>query len=269
LEVAPVSDQNAAQLIAGIVLIVLTGALARIGREDTVVQQDVEYALPDGSVRRLTRGSAVPKGEENLLAVAQKEQQRRSWLAAILIGKDNRTSTSKTVAFAWSLAVAFGLLSLLIAFWLGDDEPWDAQVEAGLQEEYLLLLGGPYAAAILAKYATAGQQDTKTDDRVGNASASQLVNDDRGNTDLGDFQYVLFNVIALAFFLGAFIGDLSEGFPELPAILTGLVLTSAGGYAAKKLVSQAVPTLVSVLPRRPRLIRRFKCSAQTSGYRVG
>ena len=242
------SDQNAAQLIAGVVLIALTLGLARIGRKDTVVQQDVQYSLPDKSVRGLTRGTAVPKGEEKLIPTAQKKQQRRSWLAAILVGKDHRTSTSKTVAFAWSLAVAFGLLSLLIALWLGDDDPWDAQVESGLQEEYLLLLGGPYAAGIIAKYAAVGQQDTKTDDQVGNASVSQLVNDDRGNTDLGDFQYVLFNVIALAFFLGAFIGELSKGFPELPAILTGLVLTSAGGYAAKKLVSQAAPVLLSVLP---------------------
>jgi hypothetical protein len=139
-------------------------------------------------------------------------------------------------------------LSLLVAVWLGDHEPWDAQVDRGLQEEYLLLLGGPFAAAILAKYTAVNQAETKTDAPVGQANLSQLVNDDQGDTDLGDFQYVLFNAIALAFFLGDFIGDLTEGFPVLPAILTGLVLTSTGGYAAKKLIAQAAPTLTSVLP---------------------
>jgi hypothetical protein len=42
----------------------------------------------------------------------------------------------------------------VVAIWLGDHEPWDRQVDRGLQEEYLLLLGGPFAAAVLAKYAT-------------------------------------------------------------------------------------------------------------------
>ena len=80
------------------------------------------------------------------------------------------------------------------------------------------------------------------------SSPGQLINDDNGDTDLGDFQYVLFNLIGLAFFLGDFIGDLGAGFPPLPAVLTGLILTSAGGYSAKKLVAQTAPTLSSVVP---------------------
>jgi hypothetical protein len=140
------------------------------------------------------------------------------------------------------------LLSLLIAAWLGDHGPWDAQVSQGLQEEYLLLLGGPYAAAILAKYAAVNQSETKPDAPVGAANAAQLINNDRGDTDLGDFQYVLFNLIALAFFFGDFLGGLEAGFPVLPAILNGLVLTSTGGYAAKKLIAQTSPALTSVLP---------------------
>jgi hypothetical protein len=242
------SDSDAAQLIAGLALTLLTAGLAITGRSDTVAQSDVEYTLPDGTVRKVTRGTVIPKHEVPHLGQTAVREQRRSALGAILAGKDNRTSTSKTIVFGWSLAVAFGLLSLLVAVWLGDHGPWDAQVERGLQEEYLLLLGGPFAAAILAKYVAVKQSETKTDAAVGQADASQLINDDQGDTDLGDFQYVLFNVIALAFFLGDFIGDLADGFPVLPAILTGLVLTSTGGYAAKKLIAQAAPTLTSVLP---------------------
>jgi hypothetical protein len=242
------SDSDAAQLIAALALTVLTAVLAVAARKDLVVQSDAEYTLPDGTVRKVTRGTVIPRTEVDHVPKAQVKEQRRSALGAILAGKDHRTSTSKTVVFAWSLAVAFGLLSLVVAVWLGDHRPWDVQVERGLQEEYLLLLGGPFAAAILAKYAAVNQDDAKTDAPVGQATASQLINDDQGDTDLGDFQYLLFNVIALAFFVGDFLGDLPDGFPQLPAILTGLVLTATGGYAAKKLIAQAAPTLTSVLP---------------------
>ena len=242
------SDPDAAQLIAGVALALLTAVLAIVGRKDTVAQGETEYTLPDGTVRKVTPGTVIPRDEVDQLRQTPVRQQRRSALGAILAGKDHRTSTSKTVVFVWSLAVAFGLLSLIVAVWLGDHGPWDAQVDRGLQEEYLLLLGGPFAAAILAKYAAVNQSEAKTDAPVGQANASQLINDDQGDADLGDFQYVLFNVIALAFFFGDFIGDLADGFPPLPAILTGLVLTSTGGYAAKKLIAQAAPILTSVLP---------------------
>ena len=214
------SDADVAQLIAAVVLLALVAGLAIAGRTDQVPRVE-------GTGTKL---------------------QKRSWLGAILAGKDNRTSTSKTVVFAWTFAIAFGLLSLLIADWLGDSAPWNAQVAHGIQEEYLLLLGGPFAAAIVAKVAAINQTETKPDAPVGAARPEQLVNDDEGNTDLGDFQYILLNLIGLAFFFGAFIADPAEGFPVLPAILTGLVLTSTGGYAAKKLIAQAMPAITSVVP---------------------
>ena len=212
------SKPDAAQLIAGGAIAVILMLLAVLGHTDTITD-----------------------------AAGTAHRKRRSWLGAIVAGKDHRLSTSKTVAFAWTLAIVWGLLSLVVAIWLGDHGPWNKQVKLGLQEEYLLLLGGPYAAAVLAKYASQ-QPDVKTAAPVGSATPSQLVSDDNGDTDLGDLQYVLFNVVGLAFFLGAFIGHLTQGFPALPAILTGLILTSAGGYSAKKLVAQAVPTLASVIP---------------------
>jgi hypothetical protein len=243
------SAPDAAQLISAFVLVLVLAALARTGRRDAVAQAGGPFMLPDGTAREVTAGTVIARGGAMRPSVdLPVKAQHRSWLGAILVGKDHRTSTSKTVAFAWTLALAFGLMSLLVAVWLGDHDPWDAQIDRGLQEEYLLLLGGPFAAAILAKQVAVSQNEAKTDAPVGEANASQLVNDDQGETDLGDFQYVLFNLIALAFFLGDFIGDLAGGFPALPAILTGLALTSTGGYGAKKLIAQAAPTLTSVLP---------------------
>ena len=161
---------------------------------------------------------------------------------------DNRTSTSKAVAFAWTLAVVWGLLSLMLALWLGDDTGWKAQGGLKLQDEFLLLLGGPYAAAILAKGITSGRSETKTDGEPGGASPAQLVTDDAGDAELGDLQYTLFNLIALLYFIGAFIGDTEHGFPQMPDILSGLALTSAAGYSAKKFLTAAAPKMISVVP---------------------
>jgi hypothetical protein len=241
------SDADAAHVISGIVIVAVIAALAVLGRKDKIATETVD--LPNTEPpRKVTAGTVLSDAEAGSLSRGQWREQKRSWLGAIIVGIDNRSSTSKTIAFAWTLAVAWGLLSLIVAVWFGDHRPWDKQVDLGLQEEYLLLLGGPFAAAVLAKYAVSSEGDAKTTAPVGEAKPSELVNNDEGRTDLGDFQYVLFNVIALAFFLGDFVGDLDEGFPVLPAVLTGLALTSVAGYSAKKLLAQAAPTLTSVVP---------------------
>jgi hypothetical protein len=165
-------------------------------------------------------------------------------MGALVVGMDNRTSTSKAIATAWTFLIAWALVSAIVALVLGADLTWPP-----LQEEYLLLLGGPFAAAILAKYATSGQAESKPDGEVGESSPAQLVTNDSGDADLGDFQYVVFSVIGIAYFLSQFIGELAAGFPDLPPTLTGLMLTSTGGYAAKKLLlAQQAPTLISVVP---------------------
>ncbi len=248
------SDETWAQLIAAVVLVLFTLGLGLMRRPVWVVAADrVTYAPDDGLQRTLLKGCRIPANEvAKALEQGQAavKQIQVSALSAILVGKDHRTSTSKTVAFAWTLAIGFGLVSLLVADWLGDSTGWDNQVKSGLQEEYLLLLGGPFAAAILAKTSAVAHSGTegKPPGPAGAASPAQLITNDEGDTDLGDFQYLFFNVIALAFLLGRFIGDIDNGFPDLPPLLTGLTLTSAGSYAAKKFIQQARPTLTSVIP---------------------
>lgn len=134
-----------------------------------------------------------------------------------------------------------------MANWLGTAAGYRASIKDGLRDEYLLFMRGPYAAAVLAKY-KAQTSSSKTDAGIGSANPKQLITDDQGDVDLGDFQYVLFNAPALAFYLGTFIPHLQQGMPRVPSLLTGLALTSAGGYAAKQFVAQAPPTLSSLLP---------------------
>jgi hypothetical protein len=242
------SDADLALILAAAVVALLVSLLAIISRNELVMGEDGEVTLHDDTKKLVKKGSVMLPSQMKDPGSVPVRQQRRSWLGGVLAGTDHRMSTSKTVVVAWTLAVAYGLLTLLIADWLGDPVPWNNQVRLGLQEEYLLLLGGPFAAAILAKYTGVRDSESKPEAEVGSASPQQIVTDDEGNADLGDLQYVIFTVIALAFFLGSLIANPTSGFPELPAILTGLVLTSTGGYAAKKLIAQAAPTLASVVP---------------------
>jgi hypothetical protein len=179
-------------------------------------------------------------------------QGGRSGLGSVVVGTDNRLSTSKTTMFVWTLAILYGLLALLLAKAFGDDRGWAVLTgPKGLQEEYLLLLGGPYAAAIVAKVSAVGQATTEGKPPAHlteKPNLGQLISDDAGATDLGDLQYLLFNLVALVFFLIDFWSAPEQGFPDLPSLLAGLVLTSAGGYAAKKFIRQSGPVLTSLVP---------------------
>lgn len=240
-----------AQIIAAILLLAITLLLLMTGRKRLVAKQDTKWTDAAGEEHTVKRGWIVPRGTD--VAGNHVHEKRLSAFRSLYLGKDNRASSSKAVALAWTYAVVYGLVSLLMAKLLGSGQAWDKQIDKNLQEEYLLLLGGPYAAAVIAKYTvvgTAGGTAKTTDPQASPArDAKSLIADDEGDTDLVDFQYVLFNLVALAFFLGNFIPDLLDAFPELPDLLVGLALTSATGYAAKKAaVSAAGPQLTSVFP---------------------
>jgi hypothetical protein len=168
---------------------------------------------------------------------------RPNLLRGLVVGKDNRVSTSLCVALAWTFVVAYLILASLITMWLGDSVGWKA-----LQNDdwgpYLVFLGGPYAAGILAAMSavSAAQTGAKTTSTK-TPTASQLITNDAGDTDLGDFQYVLFNALAIAFVLVSFFGHLDKGLPTIPQVLWALALTSTGGYTAKKLLTDPLPVV--------------------------
>src|SRR5690242_8427880 len=71
----------------------------------------------------------------------------RSSVRALLGGADNRLSTSKTIAAVWTVVVGWvlltdAILALTLRQPLGD---------LAVGNDYLLLLGGPFASAVLAK----------------------------------------------------------------------------------------------------------------------
>jgi hypothetical protein len=164
-----------------------------------------------------------------------------------VVGHDGRVSTSKTVAIVWTYAVAAGLLSIIIARLLHYPAAYHAQVGNGLQAEYALLLGGPIGAAILAKgiVNTQLKDGTASKPAADSTGPSDLVANDNGDTDLGDLQYVLFNLVALIFFFGELLSAPANGLPAIPDVLLGLTSVAAVGYVSKKTLTGA-PAITTV-----------------------
>jgi hypothetical protein len=116
---------------------------------------------------------------------------------------------------------------------------------------YLLLLGGPFAALVLAKLTTSTKTDNGTVDKATAPTSTlnpvrglgQMLDDDAGRPDLEDTQYFVFNQVALLYFFGTFAGNLQEGFPVLPAIPVGLTSVSAATYVTKRAVERAQPSV--------------------------
>jgi len=185
--------------------------------------------------------------------------QRGHWFRKLVVGADNRWSTSKSQALFWTYAVVFGLSALIFAKWMGNPQGWNTLVDMDTDDwdVYLILLGGPFAALVLAKLTTSTKTDNGTIDKTVAPTSTldplkglgQLVADDAGQPDLGDTQYFVFNLVAIMFFLGTIVGNLQHGFPALPAFLVGLTSVSAATYIGKKAAARAQPTLKSVVPR--------------------
>ena len=170
---------------------------------------------------------------------------KRHGIGALFIGADNRTSTSKLQATLWTYAILWALISLLAG--AGVDEFNDALGD-NLREEYFLLLGGPFAAAVAAKAITApkareGRKQPK--ETEGRSTASErvveAVANDTGAIDLGDFQYVAFTLLTLTYFTWAFIDAPGNGLPSIPGTLLVLTGVSLSTYIGKKaLLPEAV-----------------------------
>lgn len=251
------SVDAAALLFAASGLFVVSALTFATGPKRRVAKRDIEYEsktivvghdLPDS-------GWEKDKSGHTLLLARDYAEQHGLYFHALVLGKDGRWSTSKVQLLAWTYAVVFGLASLFIAKWLGDDAGWTAQVDHGLQDAYLILLGGPFAAAVLSKAVTSKKVEDGTIQKTEATPSTdpiqgfgEVVSDDSGNTDLVDLQYFLFNLLALIFFLGTFIFNLDDGFPEVPDLLVGLTSLSAAGYVGKKAADRAIPALTALLP---------------------
>jgi IPT/TIG domain-containing protein len=191
-----------------------------------------------------TKSYGPPPGRP---AVPADRARRRVWY--LFLGADDRVSTSKVQFAFWTLALAYALL--VIAF-------HDAVYPSGtLDPRYLLLLGLPAGAAVSAKTITVGQMAggavSKRPPAFAKKTAATAVKDivanDQGDLDLGDTQYFLFTLVALAAFFIAFFHDPTK-LPVLPDTLVGLTSVSAAAYVAKKAAPPAPATITAVSPQK-------------------
>ena len=169
----------------------------------------------------------------------------------ILVGTDGRTSTSKTTAAPWTVVVLYFFVALALV--LGFDRiEFDALI-GGTSPIYLIFLGGPFAAAVLAK-ATVNNAEIKGTLQRSNADAPRVADvfsDDEGNTDLVDLQYIAFNLVVMSIVLVQFLHQPGAGPPPVPDILAGLTSASAATYVVNKALvtgSGNPPSINQIVP---------------------
>lgn len=199
------------------------------------------------------------------------------FFSTVILGEDGRTSTSKTFILLWTLLVGWALIALLIAgefvsahHCVGIGTPgkacrsdevglfqvgWRQFLSAGLSGGYLVLLGVPAAAGVAAKGITQSQV-TGTGFKKPRppgpsqpfARITEIFSADDGTTDIGDFQYLIFNLVTATYFVAQFLNPDGSGLPTIPDTLLGLTSVSAGLYVGKKAVTSTQPTVTGVFP---------------------
>jgi hypothetical protein len=183
----------------------------------------------------------------------------------VIIGADGRVSTSKTVAYGWTGVFASALVVMATLAVSGRLTPDQAFQTGSNWDAYLLLLGGPYASAVIAKgivsyqtqqdpnaksgtSATAGTANAMSTTAAAAPSAADIVNGDGNEPSLIDTQYSVFSLIAVLYFVGLFVANLdkyaagavnagnAEWFPQIPSALLGLTSLAALTYVGNKAV---------------------------------
>jgi hypothetical protein len=201
---------------------------------------------------------------------------RRAGLKNLVVGADGRASTSKIQAVLWTYAVLFALLYMVVlGRTLFAGVPGEAApgvggfgnafadfLAAGFRFEYVALLGLPIAGAVAAKGITTGKVVSEevlkapagAKPGVGRGLA-EAVSNDSGQTDLVDFQYFAFSLVALLYYFITFATtsavEPARGLPVIPATLLALSGVSTTAYLFKKqLESGLAPVISSVAPMR-------------------
>ncbi|MFE9675988.1 hypothetical protein ACFYO5_17955 [Streptomyces sp. NPDC006259] len=189
------------------------------------------------------------------LTAASYFHRARGGALAPVIGEDNRLSTSRAVAAAWVLFVAYAVLVLAgrLAAASGPVER-DALI-AGLDlargAGAVTVLAVVCAIAVLVRRVVGlrvlGQRLQKV--RAHRPQAADLLTDDAGRGTFADIQYVVISAVALAF-AAVRLARRPDQLPDLPWGLAVVVLVSAATYLAGKYAEGGRPVILSVVRSR-------------------
>ncbi|MEH0546359.1 hypothetical protein QA802_25765 [Streptomyces sp. B21-105] len=189
------------------------------------------------------------------LTAASWFHRARGGALAPVIGEDNRPSTSRAVAAAWVLLVAYAVLVLAgrLAAASGPAER-DALI-AGLDlargAGTVTVLAVVCGIAVLVRRVVGlrvlAQRLQKV--RAHRPRAADLLTDDSGRGAFADIQYAVIGGVALVF-AGVRLARRPDQLPDLPWGLAVVVLISAATYLAGKYAEGGRPVILSVVRSR-------------------
>jgi hypothetical protein len=189
------------------------------------------------------------------LTAASWFHRARGGALAPVIGEDNRLSTSRAVAAAWVLFVAYAVLVLVgqlaAASRHGERDALISGLELARGAGVVTVLAVVCAIAVLVRRVVGvrvlGQQLQKV--RADRPRAADLLTDDAGRGTFTDIQYVVISAVALLF--GAVrLARRPDQLPDLPWGLAVVVLISAATYLAGKYAEGGRPVILSVVRAR-------------------
>ena len=205
-----------------------------------------------------TKSYALPEEQR---ADRKIRTRRQFWY--IFLGTDDRVSTSQVPFALWTVAFAY---VLLVSAFNDGGHP-----VGRVDPRYVLLFGFSAVAAVSARAITAelvsggavSKNPPEFKRKTPVTAVKDIVANDRGDIDLGDTQYFIVTLVALAAFFIAFFRDPTR-LPTLPYALVGLASASAAVYVAKKTVAPtpakatAPLKVTAVSPQKGPLTTRVK-----------
>ncbi|MET7680130.1 hypothetical protein [Streptomyces sp. NPDC005423] len=237
---ARLQGRTAAVVWGAFVLLLLTQSLTAIGAGWTAAR---------------TAGLLAALVVAGALTAASWFHRARGGVLAPVIGEDNRLSTSRAVAVAWVLFVAYAVLVLAgrLAAASGHTER-DALLD-GLElargAGVLTVLAVVCTIAVLVRRVVGlrvlGQRLQKLP--ADRPRAADLLTDDAGRGTFADIQYVVVSAVALAF-AAVRLARRPDQLPDLPWGLAVVVLISAATYLAGKYAEGGRPVILSVVRAR-------------------
>ncbi|MFJ8805029.1 hypothetical protein [Streptomyces sp. NPDC102490] len=238
--------------------------LAALGRRTTVVVWAAVVLLLLGQALTAvgagwsaarTAGLAAALVVAGALTAASWFHRAGGGALAPVIGEDNRLSTSRAVAAAWVLFIAYAVLVLAgqLAVASGPDRR-DALIsglELGRGTGAVTVLAVVCGIAVLVRRVVGlrvlGQRLQKV--RADRPRARDLLTDDAGRGTFADIQYVVISTVALVF-AAVRLARRPEQLPDLPWGLAVVVLVSAATYVAGKYAEGGRPVILSVVRAR-------------------
>ncbi|GHD94500.1 hypothetical protein [Streptomyces naganishii] len=225
---------------AAVVVLLLVQALTAVGAGWTA-------ARTAGLLAALVVGGA--------LTAASWFHRARGGALAPVIGEDNRLSTSRAVAAAWVLFVAYAVLVLAGRLALASDHTErDALIDglglargAGVVTVLAVVCGIAVLVRRVVALRVLGQRLQKV--RAYRPRAADLLTDDAGRGSFADIQYVVISAVALVF-AAVRLARRPGQLPDLPWGLAVLALVSAATYLAGKYAEGGRPVILSVVRAR-------------------